>query len=138
LENSSLRVLKRLKPIYTGAVNVFRLLGFVFLGVAALGVLVPLLPATPFVLLAAACFARSSEKWHQWMLRNETFGPMIRDWDRNRCISCRVKLIAIASMILVGGFSIFYAIDSVPMRIVGAVFILLGLVTVSIIKTCRT
>lgn len=118
--------------------NVFRLLGFVFLGVAALGVLVPLLPATPFVLLAAACFARSSEKWHQWMLRNETFGPMIRDWDRNRCISCRVKLIAIASMILVGGFSIFYAIDSVPMRIVGAVFILLGLVTVSIIKTCRT
>jgi uncharacterized membrane protein YbaN (DUF454 family) len=40
-------------------------------------VVLPLLPATPFVLLAAACFARSSEKWHRWLLASATFGPMI-------------------------------------------------------------
>lgn len=116
--------------------NVFRALGFVFLGVGMAGIFVPLLPATPFVLLAAACFARSSEKWHRWMLANETFGPMIRNWEENRCISCRVKAIAIASMIVVGGSSILYATDSTTVRLIGCGFVLVGLITVSFIKTC--
>jgi uncharacterized membrane protein YbaN (DUF454 family) len=102
------------------------------------GVILPLLPTTPFVLLAAACFARSSEKWHQWILENETFGPMIRNWEKQRCISCRVKLIAITSMLIVGGLSVFVAIQSVPLQIIGGVFITLGLVVVSSIKTCKT
>lgn len=118
--------------------NIFRLLGFLFVGVAVLGVILPLLPTTPFVLLAAACFARSSEKWHGWMLANDTFGPMIRNWEKNRCISCRVKLIAIASMVFVGGYSIFYAVESTQLRLVGGFFVLLGLVTVSVIRTCGT
>jgi len=118
-------------------VNIFRALGFLFLAVAVLGVMLPLLPATPFVLLAAACFARSSEKWHRWMLANDTFGPMIRNWEQNRCITCRVKLIAVASMILVGGFSIFYAVESGQARIFGGLFVALGLITVSVIRTCK-
>jgi len=118
-------------------VNIFRLLGFLFLGIALLGVFLPLLPTTPFVLLAAACFARSSEKWHRWMLENETFGPMIRNWEKNRCISCRVKLIAIASMILVGGYSVFFAVEPGAAQIIGGAFIALGLVTVSLIRTCK-
>ncbi|MEK6247130.1 MAG: YbaN family protein [Planctomycetales bacterium] len=116
--------------------NIFRLLGFLFVGIAALGVILPLLPTTPFVLLAAACFARSSEKWHRWMLANDTFGPMIRNWEKNRCISCRVKLIAIASMVFVGGYSISYAVESTQVRLVGGFFLLLGLITVSVIRTC--
>ena len=118
--------------------NLFRLLGFLFVGVAVLGVILPLLPTTPFVLLAAACFARSSEKWHRWMLANDTFGPMIRNWEKNRCISCRVKLIAIASMVFVGGYSVFYAVESTQVRLVGGFFLLLGLITVSVIRTCGT
>jgi len=116
--------------------NIFRLLGFLFVGIAVLGVILPLLPTTPFVLLAAACFARSSEKWHRWMLANNTFGPMIRNWEKNRCISCRVKLIAIASMVFVGGYSIFYAVETTQVRMVGGFFLLLGLITVSVIRTC--
>jgi uncharacterized membrane protein YbaN (DUF454 family) len=116
--------------------NIFRLLGFLFVGIAVLGVILPLLPTTPFVLLAAACFARSSEKWHRWMLANNTFGPMIRNWEKNRCISCRVKLIAIASMVFVGGYSVFYAVESTQVRLVGGFFLLLGLITVSVIRTC--
>jgi len=119
-------------------VNLFRLLGFIFLAIAVLGAFLPLLPTTPFVLVATACFARSSEKWHQWMLENKVFGPMIRNWETHRCISCRAKLIAIVSMTIVGGFSVFYAIDSVQARIIGGSFIVLGLLTVSIIKTCKT
>ena len=117
--------------------NVFRVLGFCFVGIALLGVVLPLLPTTPFVLLAAACFARSSEKWHRWMLANDTFGPMIRNWEKNRCISCRVKLIAIASMVIVGGYSVLYAVETAPVRLVGGFFLLLGLITVSVIRTCK-
>ena len=115
----------------------YRLLGLLFLGVGAVGALLPLLPATPFVLLSAACFARSSERWHRRLLDSDTFGPMIRNWEQNRCISCRVKAIAIASMVLVGGFSIFYAVDSSALRILGAVLLLIGFVTVSTLRTCR-
>ena len=115
----------------------YRLLGLIFLGVGALGALLPLLPATPFVLLSAACFARSSERWHNRLLTSDTFGPMIRNWEQRRCVSCRVKAIAIVSMILVGGFSIVYAVDSSTLRIIGAVLVLVGFITVSSLKTCQ-
>jgi len=118
-------------------VNVLRICGFAFLGIGVLGIFLPLLPATPFVLLAAWCFARSSEKWHRWMLANKTFGPMIRNWEQNRCITCRVKLIALVSMIVVGGYSIFFAVESAALRISGGLFVMLGLLTVSLLRTCR-
>ena len=118
--------------------NLFRACGFLFLGIGVVGVFLPLLPATPFVLLAAACFARSSEKWHRWLLANPTFGPMIRNWEQNRCISRKVKSIAIISMVIVGGYSVFFAVESVTLKIAGGFFVLLGLVTVSLIRTCRS
>lgn len=117
--------------------NAFRLAGFVSLGVGVVGIFLPLLPATPFILLAAACFARSSKKWHRWMLANDTFGPMIRNWEQNRCISRRVKAIAILSMVFVGGYSIFFAVESMALKIVGAVLVTLGMITVTAIKTCK-
>ena len=113
-----------------------RLLGFVFLGFGLVGVFLPLLPTTPFVLLAAACFAQSSERMHRWILANETFGPMVRDWEQNRCVSCRVKVIAIASMVVVGGFSIFLVLDTMAWRLVGGVLLLTGSLVVLGLKTC--
>jgi uncharacterized membrane protein YbaN (DUF454 family) len=118
-------------------VNLFRLFGFVFLGLGALGIVLPLLPTTPFVLLSAACFARSSERWHRWLLANETFGPMIRNWEDNRCISCRVKSIGILTMVLVGGYSIFFAVESNGLKIAGGVLMLTGLSFILLIKTCK-
>lgn len=117
--------------------NLYRLAGFLFLGLGILGIFLPLLPATPFVLLAAACFARSSEKWHRWMLANDTFGPMILNWERNRCISCRVKWIAVVSMLVVGGYSIFYALESQVLKIAGVTLVTIGMITVGLIDTCR-
>ena len=72
------------------------------------------------------------------MLNNKTFGPMIRNWEQNKCISCRITLIAIASMIMVGGYSLIYAVDSFHLRITGGVFIALGLITVILIRTCKS
>lgn len=117
--------------------NAFRVFGFVFLGLGTLGVVLPLLPTTPFILLSAACFARSSEKRHRWLLANSTFGPMIRNWEENRCISRRVKIIGILSMILVGGFSIFYVVESNSLKVAGGLLMLIGLSVIACIKTCN-
>lgn len=114
-----------------------RVLGFVFLGLALLGIFLPLLPTTPFVLLAAGCFAQSSERMHRWILGNPTFGPMVRAWEEKRCVSCRVKLIAISSMVVVGGSSIFFALDSTGWRVAGAALLLIGSLVVGKLETCK-
>ena len=113
-----------------------RILGFVFLGLAIVGVFLPLLPTTPFVLLAAGCFAQSSERMHRWILANETFGPMVRDWEERRCVTCRVKAIAIGSMVLVGGISIFIVLQETAWRLSGGALILVGAMVVARLRTC--
>jgi uncharacterized membrane protein YbaN (DUF454 family) len=78
--------------------HAFLAAGFVFLGLGMLGLVLPVLPATPFVLLAAACFARASERFYNWVLNHRVFGPTVREWRRHRSIPYRVKLGAIALM----------------------------------------
>jgi uncharacterized protein len=69
------------------------LLGFV-------GIFLPLLPTTPFVLLAAFCFSRGSQRCEAWLLNHPRLGPLIRDWRATRAIPLRAKQIAIAMMAL--------------------------------------
>ncbi|MEM9384398.1 MAG: YbaN family protein [Pseudomonadota bacterium] len=73
-------------------------IGAIALALGALGVLLPLLPTTPFVLLAAYCFARSSRRCHRWLLEHALFGPLIIDWQREGAISRRAKVAAAVSM----------------------------------------
>lgn len=73
-------------------------LGSVSLGLGILGIFLPLLPTTPFVLLAAFFFSRSSPAVHDWLLAHRTFGPAIRDWRDNRAISRRGKTAAAIAM----------------------------------------
>ena len=70
-------------------------LGWASLAIAAVGVVLPVVPTTPFVLLAAACFARASDRLHAWLLGNRWFGPSIERWQTSRSISPRAKWTAI-------------------------------------------
>jgi hypothetical protein len=73
--------------------------GLLCLVLAVLGLFLPLLPATPFLLLAAACFARSSERLHAWMLRHRRFGPLLSDWETQRAIRPAAKRSATAAIL---------------------------------------
>ena len=80
--------------------------GFVFVALGGIGVVVPLLPTTPFLILAAACFARSSPRFYRWLLARPGVGPMIREWRETRTVPLRAKVQAVLLIVLVGGSSV--------------------------------
>lgn len=116
--------------------RVYLALGFVALSLGIIGIPMPVLPTTPFILLAAWCFARSSERWHQWLLSNETFGAVISNWEERRCISLQTKIVAISSMVVLGGSSVVFAIQNDTTRLVALGFMLIGAVVVLQLDTC--
>ena len=75
--------------------------GLISLAIGAVGIFVPLLPTTPLVLVAAFCFANSSERLHQWLLDHNVFGPLIDNWRRYGAISRNAKIMSVASMVAV-------------------------------------
>ncbi|MBL4899577.1 MAG: YbaN family protein [Colwellia sp.] len=74
--------------------------GLIFVGLAILGVILPILPTTPFLLVAAACFAKSSPRLQKKLLANKTFGPLIHEWQQHRSIPRKAKRIALLTIIL--------------------------------------
>jgi uncharacterized membrane protein YbaN (DUF454 family) len=78
----------------------YNVAGCVSVGLGFLGLFLPLLPTTPFLLLAAFCFSRSSTVMHHWLLSHRTFGPIIQDWNNHRVIRPRVKFAAAVSLVV--------------------------------------
>lgn len=104
---------------------IWLLLGFTTLGLAILGVILPLLPTVPFLLLSAFFFAKSSEKLHNWLLNHHLFGEMISDWHERGAISRKAKYFATLSVALVLSLSIL--LDLKPL-VITLQIILLSLV----------
>ena len=104
----------------------FFLAGSLSLGLGALGVVLPVLPTTPFVLLAAFCFARSSPRAHAWMLGNRVFGPPLRDYLAGRGIPWRIKAGALVFLWAAIGVSIVVFVPFLWVRI------LLGLIAIAV------
>ena len=99
-------------PLAPGPLRVALLVaGFGCVGLAALGVFLPLLPTTPFLLVAAACFARSSPRFYRVLLGNRVFGPLIGDWREHRSVPRRAKVMAITAIVLVLGSSLLFALE---------------------------
>lgn len=83
-------------------------LGWFSLALGVLGIVLPLLPTTPFVLLSAFCFSRSSRRFHLWLLNHKLFGGLIRDWERDGVIALKAKLLATASMLIMVTLSLYF------------------------------
>lgn len=74
--------------------------GWIFTGLGILGLILPLMPGTIFLILAAGCFSQSSPRFEAWLLGHPRLGPQVRHWRETGAIARRVKYIACASMLL--------------------------------------
>lgn len=105
--------------------------GWTAAGLGLLGVLLPLVPATPFLLLAATCFARSSPRAHQWLLNNRWCGPVIRQWQETRSVPRAAKLKGY--LVLVASFAV--SIAWVPSQLAKVILALLCLALLIFLKS---
>jgi len=85
---------------------VFLVLGIGFVALGFIGAFLPVLPTTPFLILAAACFARSSPRLENWLLQHRQFGPLLRGWRERGAIPVKAKLMALGGMAI--GFAGFW------------------------------
>jgi len=96
--------------------------GFTCVGLGIAGLVLPVLPTTPFMLLAAACFARSSPRFHRWLLHHRTFGPIVGEWERHRAIPWKTKLWGIALMSATLAVSITFFVKPPWLKVALAIF----------------
>ena len=89
-----------MKPLWVAA-------GTLFLGLGIVGVFVPLLPTTPFLLLASACYLRGSKRLHAWLLSHGRLGAFIRAYEEGRGIPLRAKVVALAMMWASIGYAVY-------------------------------
>jgi len=92
-------------------------LGIFFVILGVIGAVLPLLPTTPFLILALSCFAKSSPRFHQALLNNRFFGEPLRQWEESRSLTRRTKIKAAALIILTFSISIFILQDKPPLQI---------------------
>ncbi|HLW27330.1 MAG TPA: YbaN family protein [Kiloniellales bacterium] len=97
------------------------LLGWTAVALAMAGAVLPLLPTTPFLLLAAFAFARSSPRLHAWLLDHPTFGKLIHNWQQHRSIDRRTKALAVGVMALTFLLSLALGVASSVLMIQGVV-----------------
>ena len=85
----------------------FVALGTLFLAIGIVGIFVPLLPTTPFLLLASACYLRGSERMHRWLLSHGRLGAYIRAYEEGRGIPLRAKVLALTMMWASIGYAVY-------------------------------
>ena len=100
--------------------------GSVFVVLGAFGVILPGLPTTPFLILAAACYIRSSQRLYDWLIANKTFGPYLKDYREGKGIPRRAKKIALVMMTIFVGYAVLFALDDLIVRIVVLILGMIG------------
>jgi len=87
-------------------------------GLGIIGIFVPILPTTPFLLLAAACYMRSSERFYRWLIKNRIFGSYVRNYIEGRGMPVKLKIFIIFLLWLTIGLSITFGVQNTVVRIV--------------------
>lgn len=110
------------KHRFLGVRLAFAALGTLFLLLGLIGIFMPILPTTPFLLLATACYARSSRRFYNWLMNHPALGSLIVEWRTYRSIPWRIKLVAVITMTLTFGSSIIFFVRNGRLQLALAVF----------------
>lgn len=121
---------ERERPSPSSGRWLFASAGWGALALGAVGVVLPVIPTTPFVLVAAWCFARSSERLHRRLLEHPTFGSLVREWEAHGVIPLRAKALATAMIVVVVGFAVLSGDLSLGIRVATAGLAAAGLLFV--------
>lgn len=125
---------RELKPFHRW---LFVVAGSVSVGLGTLGIVLPLLPTTPFLLLAAYCYAKSSERFYTWLVTNRYFGEYILNYREKRGVPMKIKVYTLILLWATISFSAFYVVSLIWVRVL--LMIIASGVTIHVlsIKTLR-
>ncbi len=99
-------------------------LGWLFVILGAIGAVLPLMPTVPFLLMAAYCFERGSPRLHAWLISHPQFGPPLVEWQRDRVIRWRSKLLAVCGLGVSGTYTCFFSDRPFEIKIAVAAMVL--------------
>jgi hypothetical protein len=111
--------------------GIFVVAGTISLGLGAIGVFLPVLPTTPFLLLSAAFYYKGSERMHRWLLNNKLFGNYIRNYKEGRGIALKAKAITLCLLWTTICYSAFFIVNIIALQIV--LFVIAGGVSIHIL-----
>jgi len=94
------------------------IIGSFFTGLGVLGIFLPLLPATPFLLLAAACYVRSSERFYNWLINNKWLGNYIKNYLEGKGVPLKAKVLSISLLWITIGYSVVFVVNIFPIRVI--------------------
>lgn len=97
-----------------------RAAGYVALGLGVVGLALPIMPTMPFLVVAAACLARTDPRLYAWLLNHRVFGPPLRDWLTHRSLPLRAKALTVGLIALAGGSSLLLWVPEGPLWWVSA------------------
>jgi hypothetical protein len=92
-------------------------IGIISVGLGTAGIFLPLLPTTPFLLLAAACFIRSSDRLYEWLIQNRWFGSYLRNYREHRAIPLRAKVIALILLWATMTYSVLFLLANKALQV---------------------
>jgi len=92
--------------------------GTIFLGLGIVGIFLPVLPTTPFLLLSAACYARSSKRFYDWLMNNKWFGTYIKNYREGRGVPLKFKIFTLSLLWLTILFSVFFVLNNFWIKII--------------------
>jgi uncharacterized membrane protein YbaN (DUF454 family) len=100
--------------------------GTISLALGAIGLFLPILPTTPFLLLSAACYMRSSERLHNWLINNRWFGEYIKNYQSGKGIPLKTKIVALSFLWLAILYSTFFVVDEIMIAQIALLIIAAG------------